>query len=123
MACKARRRRHNKHNLSMLNSINSKGEPAQVPVSRKAFKWLMRQFNITASKDLITIKNKVKELEIGEAVYITNEKLFTAANAGYWTRNSKGPVKLEGELLDKYLKMKAAQKTEKAEMRAVAYGK
>lgn len=107
MASKPRRRRHNRHNLSYISGMKSNGEIEKIPRSRKAFKVFMRDERLAVSKDLIKIKNATEGLAIGGMIYLSaNELLLNNRELqGYYSRNSKGPVKLTGYLIDQAKKV------------------
>lgn len=126
MASKPRRRRHNKHNLSILLFPTSKGGVERVPKSRKAFKSIMRDDRNYATHDFAIIKKALYGIKLGEVVFVAAEKageyeLNNKQLAGYYSVNAKGPVRMTDELMDKYRKFKAAQKESKAKMQEEAY--
>lgn len=115
MACKPRRRRHNKHNLSVIHGTKPDGTIVVVPRSRKAFKVEMRNDNSYNTHDFAIIKRKLYGVEIGDMVYLPAEVkgdyIFNdKSRAGYYSVNSKGPVKLTGALLEQAKKLKQVER-------------
>jgi len=106
MASIPRRRRNNKHNLSMRSVFNPTTKQfEQIPASRKAFKVQMRNDKKSQTHDFAIIKKLLYGLKIGDVVYISKKgegyTLNYPALAGHYSVNSKGPVRLTGELLEK----------------------
>lgn len=92
-------------NASFIYGTNKKGVVEKIPRSRKAFKIMMREERLSQTHDFGIIKQKLQGCKAGEMVYIPKEiageyRLNYPSLAGYYSVNSKGPVKLTGDLLE-----------------------
>lgn len=102
MASIPRRRRHNKHNESYIQGIKKTGEIENIPCSRKAFKASMKRDEVSISQDRALILNALYGINIGDVVFITTKGLNNPKLSGYYSRNSKGPVKMSDEMVEMF---------------------
>jgi hypothetical protein len=91
--------------MSFIYGTKKNGEVEKVPRSRKAYKVMDREDRLYQTHDFAIIKKKLQGTKPGEMVYIPKEvageyRLNYPSLAGYYSVNSKGPVKLTGDLLE-----------------------
>lgn len=93
MASKPKRRRHNKHNLSLINQ-----GAEQVPKSRKAFKTIMRNDRLYQTKDIAKVKKALFSLGEGETIFLSarNLSLSDKRFQGYYTLKNGIQLKIKG---------------------------